>query len=318
MRFYEFRKWFFDISGGPDEYLILFISQLKFGSNLGTYFQIHASRRSLARSFNTYISSIRTLGQKGNKAGRFFFDEGEVRFDNGNCSIRLEFEDCKINLEYSSDRITWPESPGHFEEQKNGFIDWVPLIPGGTASGFVKNNGKQMVFDNVKGYCDEVLSTILPWKVPVQHLHWGRLIHEKILLSWSFMMNRRSIPDSSRLYLAAKGQYYILENLTFETIQNKKHTSMNLVYADKYIIHGTSGDLDIVMEVSDHEEMIKNDFMDYSSKYGKMASGILRWISRNPHGIKFSASANIDIRIRDETYRLERVHIVDEHVEFSH
>jgi len=93
---------------------------------------------------------------------------------------------------------------------------------------------------------------------------------------------------------------------------------MNLLYADKYIIHGTSDDLDIVIEVCDHEEMIINDFLDYSNEYGKMASGILRWISRNPHGIKFGASANIDFRIRDETCRMERVPIVDEYVEFNH
>lgn len=318
MRFYEFRKWFFDVSRGPDDYLILFVTQLKLGKNLRTYFQMHGSRRSLAGSFNPYISSIRTLGQKGNEAGVFFFDEGEIRFDDGNCSISLEFEDCRVNIGYSSERITWPESPGHFEEQKNGFIDWVPLIPGGTVCGCVMNHGEQMVFDDVQGYCDEVLSTILPWKVPVQHLHWGRLIHEKIFLSWSFMMNRGSIPDSTRLYLAVNGKYYILEDLTFEIIQHKKSSSMNLLYADKYIIHGTSGDLDIVIEVCDHEEMIINDFLDYSNEYGKMASGILRWISRNPHGIKFGATANIDFRIRDETCRMERVPIVDEYVEFNH
>lgn len=318
MKFYEFRKWFFDVSGGPDDYLILFFTQLKLGKNYRTYFQTHGSRRSPARSFNPYISCIRTLGRKGNDAGVLFFDEGEIRFENGNCSISLEFEDCKVSLMYSTEKIRWPESSVHLVNQKNGFIDWVPLIPRGTVTGSIKTNGELMVFNDAQGYSDEVLSTILPWKVPACQLHWGRLNHEKITLSWSFMMNRGSIPDSSRLYLASTGHYYILENLTFETTQHKKSTSMNLLYADKYIIHGISGDLDIVIEVSNHEEMIINDFMDYSNEYGKMAAGILRWISRNPRGIKFGASANIDIRIRDETYRMERVPIVDEHVEFRH
>jgi hypothetical protein len=91
---------------------------------------------------------------------------------------------------------------------------------------------------------------------------------------------------------------------------------MNLLFADKYIIHGTSGDLNLTLEVSDHEEMIIDDFMDYRNEYGKMATAILKWISRNPHGIKFSASANIDIRIRNETYRMESFPFVDEYVEF--
>jgi len=91
---------------------------------------------------------------------------------------------------------------------------------------------------------------------------------------------------------------------------------LNLLYAEKYIIHGTSGDLNITIEVSDHEELIINDFMDYSNEYGRMATCILKWISRYPHGIKFSAAADINIRRGNESYRIERVPFVDEYVEF--
>jgi hypothetical protein len=316
MRLYEFRKWFFDIAGGRDDYLILFFTQLKLGNNHRTYFQMHGSKRSPFTSFKPNISCIRTLGHKGNEGGVLLFDEGEIRFSNSNCSIRLEFEDCKVNLVYSTGMIRWPENPVLFEKQKNGFIDWIPLLTGSTVSGSIKTRDEQIVFNDARGYCDEVLSTILPWKVPVSQLHWGRLNHEKIKLSYSVMRIRNSIPDVSRLYLEADGHFYILEGFSFEIIQQKKSTSMNLLYADQYIIHGTSGDLNLTIEVSDHEEMIINDFMDYRNEYGKMATGILKWISRNPHGIKFSASANIDIRIRNETYRMESFPFVDEYVEF--
>jgi len=224
MRFYEFRKWFFDVAGGHDDYLILFFTQLRLGKNHRTYFQLHGSKRSPAQSFNPYISCIRTLGQKGVDAGVLLFDEGEVRFDNGNCSISLEFEDCKINLVYSTDRIRWPESSGHFHNQKNGFIDWIPLIPGSTVSGSIKIRGELMIFNDAQGYCDEVLSTILPRKVPVCQLHWGRLHHEKINFSYSVMRNRDSIRDVSRLYLEAIGHYYILDGFSFKIIEQKEST----------------------------------------------------------------------------------------------
>jgi hypothetical protein len=316
MRFYEFRKWFFDVIGGRDDYLILFFTQLKVGKSHRMYFQMHGSRRGPSLSFNPEISCIRTLGQIGNDGGVLLFDEGEVRFENSDCSINLEFEDCKVNLVYRTGRINWSENPVHFYKQKNGFIDWIPLIPGSSVSGSIQTRGEQIIFNDARGYCDEVLSTILPWKVLIYQLHWGRLNHEKINLSYSVIRNRGSIPDVSRLYLEADGHFYILEGFSFEIIQQKKSTSMNLLYADQYIIHGTSCDLNLAIEVSDHEEMIINDFMDYRNEYGKMATGILKWISRNPHGIKFSASANIDIRIRNETFRIERVPFVDEFVEF--
>jgi hypothetical protein len=316
MRFYEFRKWFFDIIGGRDDYLILFFTQLKVGKSHRMYFQMHGSKRGPSLSFNPEISCIRTLGQKGNDGGVLLFDEGEVRFDNCRCSISLEFDECKVNLRFSSDKVRWPQSSVYFDNQKNGYIEWIPLIPGSSVSGSIETRGRLMVFNDARGYCDEVLSTILPWKVPVSQLHWGRLNHEKIKLSYSVMSIRNSIPDVSRLYLEADGHFYILDGFSFKIIQQKKSTSMNLLFADKYIIQGTSGDLNLTIEVSDHEEMIINDFMDYRNEYGKMATGILKWISRNPHGIKFSASANIDIRIRNETYRMESFPFVDEYVEF--
>ena len=318
MRFYEFRKWFFDIAGGRDDYLILFFTRLKLGRNYRTYFQMHGSKRDPNLSFKPYISCIRTLEQKGNDHRVLLFDEGEVRFDNDRCSISLKFEECKVNLTYCIDKVRWPDSSAYFDNQKNGFIEWIPLIPGSSVSGSIETRDRLMVFNDAQGYCDQVISTILPWKIPVSQLHWGRLNHEKINLSYSVMRNRNTITEVSRLYLEATGHYYILDGFSFKIIQQKKSKSTNLLFADKYIIHGASSDLVITIEVSDHEEMVINDFMDYRNEYGKMATGLFRWISRDPHGIKFSAVANIDIRILNKTYKIERVHFVDEYVEFRH
>jgi hypothetical protein len=91
---------------------------------------------------------------------------------------------------------------------------------------------------------------------------------------------------------------------------------MNLTYAEKYLIRGKSDELEIKIEVGNHEEMILNDFMDYINEYGTILTSVLRRISRDPLGIKFRASANISIRINDERFILENVALVDEFVKF--
>jgi len=317
MRFYEFRKWFFDIARGSDDYIILFLTRIKLGRNYRIYFQMHGSKRDPGQSFTPYISCIRSLRQKGSDDRVLLFYEGGIRFDNSNCSIKLEFEEFKVNLLYSSDKIFWPENSVYYDKKKNGTIEWKPLIPGGNVSGSINTRDGLKTFIDARGYCDEVISTILPWKVPVSQLYWGRTNNAKINISYSFMRDRNSIHETSRLYLNAAGRVYILDGFTFKIIQYRKSTSMDLIFADRYIIQGTSGDLMITIEVSDHEEMIINDFMDYRNEYGKVATSLIRWISRNPHGIKFSAEANIDIRILNETYKLERERFVDEYVEFQ-
>ena len=316
MSIYKFRKWFFDIVGGQEDYLTLFFSQVKIGNNCRTSFQMHGSKRGPNQSFIPHISCAKILRQKEDNDRVLLFDEGEMRFADRNCLINLEFDNYKVILVFNTDEIRWPDGISHFYNQKKKIIDWIPLILISNVSGSVKTHGDIMVFNNAQGYCDEVLSTVLPWKVPSYQLYWGRLHHEKLNFSYSIMFNRDTLPFASRLFLGIMGHYYILDRFSFDIIQHKKSKSMNLLYADKYIINGNSGDLNITIEVLDHEEMILNDFMDYASEYGEMITGILKWISGDPHGIKFRANANINILRNNESYRMERVSLVDEYVEF--
>jgi hypothetical protein len=172
-------------------------------------------------------------------------------------------------------------------------------------------------YTNAPGYCDEVLTTFIPWKIPVSKLFWGRLHHKFINLSYSILQDPKTLLIISKLFLDVDGAHYVLKGLNIDILDRKKSSSMNLTYADKYIIHGHSDDLSISIEVTDHQEMILSDFMDYTKQYGAIVTGTLRQISRDPQGIKFCASANINIQIKEKKYSIEKISFVDEYVEFG-
>jgi len=244
------------------------------------------------------------------------FDEGTIQFENGGCKINLDFENCQINLVYKSNTIKWPDSSILLSNLKKNNLEWIPLILCGSVSGRVISSGQVNTYRNAPGYCDEVISTFLPWKLPVKQLYWGRFHHKLINLSFSILQDSKSLLNVSRLYLDVNGNFYVLTGLSIDILERKKNGNMNLTYVDKYMIQGHKDDLSISIEVSDHHEMILNDFMDYAGKYGTIATAILRWISRDPRGIKFRASANIIIHLNEKEYSIENASLVDEYVEF--
>jgi len=317
MGFYEYNKWLFDVvSDEGDDYLIMTVSQLKLGRKYRTYFQMHGARKGHDCIFRPYLKCIRTFRQKEYSSAGFILEEGEIRFDNGGCTINLEMGSYKIKLVYESNMIDWPLSFNHFNHSRKTYIDWIPRIINGQVSGSVNAPLGIKVYEKVPGYCDEVLSNVTPWKVTISQLYWGQLHYKNINLSYSIMKDRKTFSDISRLFVEVNGKHFVIDTLFFNIIERRSSKNMNLTYAEKYLIRGKSGELEIKIEVGNHEEMILNDFMDYINEYGTILTGVLRRISRDPLGIKFRATANVSIRINEERFTLENVALVDEFVKF--
>ena len=317
MGFFEYKKWFFDtVSDEGDDYLIMLVSQVKLGRKYRTYFQMHGARKGQDCTFRPYLKCIRTFRQKDYGSTGFIFEEGEINFENGGCRINLEMGSYKVKLVYECNRIDWPLGFNHFNYPRKTYIDWIPRILYGQVSGTVDAPPGVKVYEKEPGYCDEVFSNVSPWKVTISQLYWGRLHYKNINLSYSIMKDRKTFSDISRLFVEVNGTHYVLDTLFFNIIERKRSKNMNLTYAEKYLIRGKSDELEIKIEVGNHEEMILNDFMDYINEYGTILTSVLRRISRDPLGIKFRASANISIRINDERFILENVALVDEFVKF--
>lgn len=315
MAFYEFKKWFFDVSDGMNDYLILFVSQVKLGGTYYTTLQMHGAKRVSQSAFQTGISFLQTTHQKTRDRQMMSFDEGEIRFQNWDCRIRLDFEKCRISLDYRSESPDWPETAALYTHGRAS-LDWLPLILHGKVSGSVLTNGEEMTFDQAPGYCDEVISTFKPWKVPLSRLYWGRLHHDDINLTFSILQDSKTLINISRLYMDINGNHYVLDGLDIDILNRAKSGLMKFSFPDQYVIRGKRDDLSIRMEVHGHQEMILNDFMDYKNEYGNLAAGLLRWISRNPKGIKFRAFSNISVQINEKEYVIKNVPFVDEYVEF--
>ncbi|MFA6483540.1 MAG: hypothetical protein WCW62_13240, partial [Bacteroidales bacterium] len=310
-----FKKWFFDVSDGADDYLILFVSQIKLGKRYFTSFQMHGTKQEPNKDQQTSFACLKTTHKKNTDRQKMVFEEGVVGFNDGDGQVSLDFKDYRINLDYRGASLKWPDRSPLYSVQKTS-LDWIPLILSGKVTGTIQANGPVMIYQGSSGYCDEVVTDILPWKVPVSRLYWGRLIDNRVSLTYSILQARGSVQKVSRLFMDVDGNQFIIDNLSLEILKREHSQRMNLNYPERYIIRCQQGKVSVTLEISGHQEMVLNDFMDYRKVYGRLATGLLRWISRNPKGIKFRASVKVNIRTAEKEYLIENARMIDEYVEF--
>jgi hypothetical protein len=316
MGFYEFKKWFFDVSAGADEYLILFFSQIKLGNRYFTTFQMHGTIKDSDHDFQKSFSCLKTTHHNANDRMMMAFDEGEVRFTNGDCRLRLDFADHLISLDYRSKSVVWPETSALYRCGKTN-LDWLPLILHGKVDGTIRVKGETINYLDSSGYCDEVISGIKPWKVPISKLYWGRLHHDRVNLTYSILYNGVNTQNISRLFVDFEGNQFFIDRLTLEVLSTGHSQSMDFDYPERVIIRGQSDGVLLTLEISGHQEMVLNDFMDYRDEYGRLATWFLRRISGNPKGIKFRASVDVSVQTGDEVQKIKDSLMIDEYVEFQ-
>jgi hypothetical protein len=243
------------------------------------------------------------------------FDEGEIFFGNGNCRIRLDFGDTRISLDYTGIPVGWPSATAFCRIGKES-LDWRPLILQGQVKGDLSTKDGIRSYADASGYIDEVISNFRPWKAPLSRLFWGRMHSPEVSLTYSIMQNPGGHRDSSRLFLDFQGGQYVLDDLQIEYGGLKASSCPGFSYPDQYLIKAEQGDLSIRLEIGRHQEMIINDFMGYEKEYGRVGTAMLRWISKNPKGIKFRATAKLEILRNGIKYTVENAQVVDEYVEF--
>lgn len=316
MGLYHLRKWFFDVTAGTGDYLILFVSLLKAGGKYFATLQVHGSGRNHGRKFQPVHSCLVSLHLKEFDGSRMIFREGGIIFENGECRIRLNAEKCSIDLVFSGVIIDWPGTPALLNGRKDHLLEWVPLILNGGVTGSIAASGVVTTYHQARGYCDEIQTVALPWKLPFFQLFWGRIQHEGCNITYSIMPGTGSSRGISKIYFDDGAALHVLNDLNIEITQWRQSQEMNLSFADEYCISAQNAELSISIRVRAHEEMILNDFMDIREEYGRLAELLIRRISRNPRGIKFRAVADVRIQSAGSVMSFGDIEFVDEYVEF--
>jgi hypothetical protein len=97
--------------------------------------------------------------------------------------------------------------------------------------------------------------------------------------------------------------------------QTSEHLQIN--YPVSYEIQGKKDGLNITIQIKHLQEAAISTFVDQKEIKNGLQHRLIRYLSKNPRGIKFFSKASIVIESSNGKQKIEDVIFVDEYVEFN-
>ncbi len=316
-KLFGYTKYFFDILSEEMDYLVLFISVIRIGKIYNSFIQIHLRESDHSDSYKPLLSSRGRLKYVEYQSNTIIFKEGTIDFGKDVVMICLKTSSIIGDLEY---KAVHPEAnsfdPFDIRSRGKPVLSWIPVQIKGSVTGNISFNGKQMNYSNAGGYIDEVRTSALPLSLKMKKLLWGRLHNEQIDLTYSCLISRIGRSESM-LILRFRNEVIQLTDFKLLTSGEIFNDDLKIVYPGKLILTANNINLSVIIGISDPRELILNDFMDPGDQYNRVFSGIVRWISGNPRGIKFLSRADISLDDGHDKSVFRDLPMISEYVSFS-
>ena len=317
MKFFHYRKWFFDVFTGEGDYTILFVSVIKVGLKNYAFLQIYSAGNQNNDGYSNFIKHEISLLFKEENTSAIIFDAGWIDIKENTIEIQFYTTELTCQLIYTSDEKS-ARNPLCLKTSRHSILKWKPLLLKSTVTGNLQVQGKVgHQFSTEIGYSDWVETNIFPLKVPVQKLYWGRIQNTVCCLSWSVIKGKKG-KSYSKMFLLFNGTSFEFDEPKLVIQKEKPGVKQSVLFPERFILKGKNENLTVIVTVFSHEEILGNNFMDYAKKYGKTVEELLRYFSRNPRGIKFWAQATLEIfKPGMQPTRLENLTVIDEFVCFN-
>lgn len=170
MSLFYLKKWYFDLITTQGDALYLYFIAVRmagFGQGLASAHLSFADGRHLHSSTRTKFSAPEANGNIG--LGRHSLSNSK----NFVC-VHMEFDNLALDLRYSTLVGPWqPTADGILWQKKQKYLIWKVAQTEANVEGTMAF-GSRKVFVRGLGYQDIVETTILPWRLPITELLWGR------------------------------------------------------------------------------------------------------------------------------------------------
>jgi hypothetical protein len=204
-----------------------------------------------------------------------FRDGGEVQAESPGCSIHLCYRS-------SVPLFTEPLLIGH---GRAGRIIWQPLLLGATVSGVI-----------------DAGSTILPPRVPVRTLRWGRLHHDAADVTFVRAAWNGAAPGWSAVVARIGSKIFRGEQVFVD------QGSEGCAYGVRAPL--PSGEL--TLNVRHRDVLQDGGFIDQQDWKCRIAEPAIRLVTRDPRSTKWASSAHLLLRVEGKTLEIEDAPMVDE------
>jgi hypothetical protein len=298
--FFELRKWYCDVLTPQKQFVFVYLAEVILCGRPYRSITIHCFREGAmtTRTLPLVGADLLDAGSGGvSAAGKgvlfmLFRDGGEVQAEAPGCSIRLSYRSPKP-------LFTEPLLIGH---GRAGRIIWQPLLLGAAVSGVIETDGTRMEFSNAKGYADFVGSTILPPRVPVRTLRWGRLHHDAADVTFVRTAWNEEAPGWSAVVARMGSKIYRGEQV-FVAPEAE---------GSSYGLRAPLPSGELRMQVRHGDVLQNGSFIDQQDWKCRIAEPAIRLVTRDPRSTKWASSAFLLLRTEGKTLEVADAPMVDE------
>ncbi len=277
---YLLRKWYFDLLTNGGTYLFLYVAYVRLAAAKMCSLVFHIAP---ADSVTTHTIPLPVMSLKeGGKEGREFHAllmDGSVTQTRNGCSILAKHPRCSVDLNFA------PVIPGGASPVvipgDSGHILWEPIGIRYRVDGLVTFDGMRLDATGSAGYADFLESTILPHRVPIRRLLWGRAHHPEADLTFIHASGTEGSPAWSRLLLHREGK--IEESDRIEIVRA----------VDEYTLRARLPDRDLHIKVRRRKLVQCSSFIDQQKIRWTIARSLVKKLTRDPHGSKFLSCIDV-------------------------
>jgi hypothetical protein len=228
-------------------------------------------------------------------------EQGQLSLEPHRLRAELDVPGCRIELDYFPPRASGPCQPLVIPGPSGRAVRWYPLAPLALVSGRVLLDGQAIELDGAPGYADYLFSDLLPRRVPVRLLRWGRLHHPDLVLVYTIAQGVHAREQWSKVLVGAAGTSHLFDDRAELRPDGKA----------RYAIEARKGDIRVRAAVRRASTALEDDFV------GSGGTSLLRWFANHPRGRKFFARATVQLENGAGQIRLDDAPLFDEEVVFG-
>jgi len=311
---FQFKKWFFDLNSGVENYAYFIVVEIRFLCFRWHSFTFHHFREDAGTVTKTNSLRLNIRGSDWDTLqikGRGL----DISPENGQLNIAIDFDDLIIDLEINGFRGV-QSAGGLMIHHGSKDIRWFPVPGSMLASGILKINGLTWKVDNEPVYIDSLYSDVLPFRVPVEKMYWGRLMYGELRIAYSVVMSDKG-QQWSRCFVTLEGRHFTFPAITLEITAGTTGSPDDDKEGSGYVLTAMDGDNRLVMAIHHRKVVAEGQFIDPDQYRNKLLIRALGRISKNPGGRKFLSTADVQMQTGGVSCHWPGLVGVDEFVEFS-
>jgi len=304
------QKWFFDVLLPGNAYVYFYITHIKFFGFSVSRFNLHYRSETRILSFSEKIDLqiIDPNNFSGKSAG--------FRKVRGGFVIEIHKRYLDICLLYKNpDQFNYTQFNPDFISYNNRKIEWYPLILKGQPEGRLNLKDFKIQIRSCEGYIDYVCSTVLPNKVPISELYWGRLHHKELDFSYSITFDNNKQLATAHCLCRLNNQFLETDKTEIKIHENGYSEELKISYPRVIELTSMFKSCEITLLISQGEKLIESGFFDEQQNINKLLIKSIKTFSKNPLGIKFLSDVQVEIK-SVKSIHIDGLKLISEYVRF--